>query len=81
MIHAMNAEEDGSVIGYMCATDWECEIGAASGGNTIFPCLEDAQERLRCAKGCGIVEVAVTFRRIAAYGDGPVADTGPAPKD
>lgn len=28
-IHAMNAEDDGSVIGYMCATDWECEIGAA----------------------------------------------------
>ena len=78
VLTAMGAEEDGAVIGYMCATDWECEIGIASGGNRVFPSLEDALERLGCAKGCGVVEVEVRFRRVAAGGTGPIAPAAPA---
>ena len=75
-ILAMNAEEKGGpVIGYMCATDWECELGLASGGNTIFPSKEDAINRLKCAEGCGIVEVEVRFRRLVLAGKSPVAAT------
>lgn len=62
-IHSMNAEDDGTVIGYMCTTDWECELGAAQGGNTIFASMEDALETLNCARGCGIVEVRVRFSK------------------
>lgn len=72
-VHAMMAEDDGSVIGYMCATDWECELGAASGGNTIFPTLEDARKLLSCAESCGIVEVEVRYRKLVLQGNGECA--------
>jgi len=26
----------GTVIGYMCLIDWECEIGAAASGNIVL---------------------------------------------
>lgn len=68
MTQAMGAEEDGAVIGYMCAIDWECELGLASGGNRVFPSIEDARETLKCAEGCGIVEVEVRFRRVIDRG-------------
>lgn len=68
---AMNSNTDGSVTGFMCATDWECELGAASGGNRIFPSLEDAKENLKCASVCGIVEVRVTFVSQPMRGDWP----------
>lgn len=29
---AMFGDDNGVVTGYMCATDFECELGAASGG-------------------------------------------------
>lgn len=61
MVYAMNAEEDGSVVGYMCMTDFECELGAASGGNVIFPSVEDLKSRLRCWEGCGIVKVKIEY--------------------
>lgn len=68
MIDSMNAEEDGTVTGYMCAVDWECELGAAMGGNRVFPSLEDALESLKCGKVCGIVEVSVAFKSVALQG-------------
>ncbi len=73
-IHAMNAEEDGSVIGYMCATDWEFEIGAARGGNVIYASPEDAIESRRCIGGCGLVEVEVRFRRVVREGSEEQSD-------
>lgn len=42
MMESMNAEDDGSVVGYMCAVDWECELGSAPDGNKIFPSIQDA---------------------------------------
>lgn len=65
---AMGAEEDGSVIGYMCRTDFECEIGIASGGNVVYASAEDCKRSRRCTPACGIVEVAVTFRKIIEEG-------------
>jgi hypothetical protein len=41
---AMMGDEDGSVLGYMCLTDFEFEVGAASGGNRIFPSAEDLRQ-------------------------------------
>lgn len=52
------------VIGYMCLIDFECELGAALGGNTIYPDIEDCIERRKCTDHCGIVEVEVRARRI-----------------
>ena len=65
-VPAMNAGPDGSVTGYMCLTDWECEIGAASGGERVYPSIDDLLWHRRCAKSCGIVEVSVSFKRIVA---------------
>ena len=50
---------DGEVHGYMCLVDFECELGSASGGNTVYPSIEDCQKRRKCVLGCGIVKVAV----------------------
>lgn len=65
---ALWAEEDGSVIGYMCRTDWECELGAACRGNVVYPSIFDLKQNRTCYAGCGIVEVAVTLRRIVEPG-------------
>lgn len=58
---AIFAEEDGSVIGYMDKTDWECELGAASGGNVVYPSVEDLKRHAGCHESCGIVKVKVSF--------------------
>jgi hypothetical protein len=62
--YAMNAEDDGTVTGYMCLTDWECEIGAASGGTKVYPSINDIKRNRKCVDGCGIVEVSVAFKRV-----------------
>lgn len=52
--------EDGTIVeGYMCLVDYECELGGASGGNVVYPSLEDIRERRTCISECGIVKVAV----------------------
>lgn len=55
------AEGDGSVIGYMDKTDFECELGAASGGNVIYPSVEDLKRHVSCHQSCGVVSVRVSF--------------------
>jgi hypothetical protein len=56
---AMFGEVDGSVVGYMCLTDFEDELGGAQGGNTVFPSETDLRETRRCVAQCGIVKVQV----------------------
>lgn len=51
-------EEDG-VIGYMCLTDFECELGCAKGGNVVYPSERDLRETCRCIPQCGIAKVRV----------------------
>lgn len=63
--NAMWADEFGIVTGYMCLTDFECELGGASGGNCILPSLDDFKKaRPSCARECGIVEVKVYGVRV-----------------
>ena len=45
----------------MCKVDYECELGAAAGGNVVYPTVEDLKERRRCVDECGIVKVAVSL--------------------
>ena len=67
-IAAFNAEDDGTVTGYMCLIDWEFELGAASGGNCVYPSVDDLKRRHKCADDCGIVEVSVAFKRLVQPG-------------
>lgn len=66
-IYPMNRESDDEpfVVGYMDLTDFECELGAAAGGNLVFPSIEDCRRvNADCIDACGIVEVEVRFRRV-----------------
>ena len=56
--------DDDFVIGYMDLIDFECELGCASDGNTVYPTIEDLKQARPCVEQCGIVEVEVRFRRI-----------------
>jgi hypothetical protein len=67
-IRSMNANEDGSVTGYMCAIDWECELGAASDGNRVYPSVEALKHGHKCWEDCGIVEVRVFFAALHTEG-------------
>lgn len=58
------AEDDGSVIGYMCGTDWSCELGGAEDGNRVYPSVEAAKKHSGCWHECGIVEVRVLFSKV-----------------
>lgn len=58
------ADKSDSVVGYMCLTDFEFELGSASGGNSVYPSVSDIKAMRRCVASCGIVEVEVRFRRI-----------------
>ena len=50
---------DGGVIGYMCLVDLECELGAAKGGNIVYPSENDLRENRKCVDQCGIAKVRV----------------------
>lgn len=52
------------VTGYMCKTDFDCELGSAMRGNVVYPSVEDLKRSKMCTDECGIVEVMVTRRRI-----------------
>ncbi len=65
----MNRENDENyVIGYMCRVDWDCELGGAMGGNTIYCDIKDLKEHRKCWKSCGIVEVKVYFSKLVEQG-------------
>jgi hypothetical protein len=64
----MPSEIDDEVIGYMCRIDWEFEIGNASDGNKIYPCIDSLKKGHPCASECGIVEVVVRFSKMIELG-------------
>ena len=66
MLIPMGRENDGDkhVTAYMCLIDFECELGLASGGNRVYPSIEDIREHSKCVGGCGIVEVEVRATRV-----------------
>lgn len=53
-----------NIEGYMCKTDFDYELGNASGGNVIYPSLENLQNHRRCWKTCGVVRVSVKFEEV-----------------
>lgn len=58
-------KQDDFVVGYMDLTDFQYELGMASGGNKVFPSIEDCRANNGgCIEACGIVEVEVRARRI-----------------
>jgi hypothetical protein len=61
-----NTTDEPVVSGFMCMIDWECELGMASGGNIIYPSVEDHKRCHPCWEECGIVEVEVRFKRIVS---------------
>ena len=54
--------------GYMCKVDWDWEIGAALGGNKIYPSLEDLKENHKCWEECGVVKVKVSLEEVVHKG-------------
>jgi hypothetical protein len=62
---------EGRVLGYMCRTDFECELGQAEDGSRIYPSVECLKDHLKCWVQCGIVEVVVKGVRVV------VEDTDP----
>ena len=48
-----------SAIGYMCKTDFDCELGEASGYCRVYTRLSELRAECKCAAQCGIVEVRV----------------------
>ena len=57
-------EKGHSVIGYMCLTDFECELGSAMGGNVVYPSERDLRKHCKCIPQCGIAKVRVVGLKI-----------------
>lgn len=56
------------VVGYMCKTDFDHELGVASDGNKVFPSIETLRKHLRCVDECGIVKVEVRLVQVVEQG-------------
>ena len=57
---------------YMCQTDFECELGAASDGVRVYPSIEALQKHQTCTldgNGCGIVAVSVELIKVEKESD------------
>lgn len=55
--------------GYMDKTDFEHEVGAALGGNRIFPSIADLVANKKCVTSCGIVRVKVELDEVLLGSD------------
>jgi hypothetical protein len=53
---------------YMCATDYEYELGMAAGGTGIYASVSDLKATRKCVSECGIVAVRVEFVRVVEPG-------------
>jgi cell division protein FtsX len=51
-------------IGYMDAVDFHHELECASGGNKIYPSVDDLKSYSKCWDECGIVEVEIKLIRV-----------------
>ena len=60
--------------GYMCKIDFDCELGAASGGNHVYPSIGDLRDNRGCIALDNIVEVDV--REVKVVLDPPPDDGG-----
>ena len=53
---------------YMCATDYEHELGEASGGTGVYASVADLKASRPCVAECGIVAVRVELVRHIEHG-------------
>lgn len=53
-----------TVRGFMCKTDWDCEIGAAPNGTKIYYSEVDLRHHRSCVRECGIVEVETRLVKV-----------------
>ena len=60
----MTEDDEGVTLGYMDLTDFECELGMASGGSLVYNSAEEVLSYRKCAIECGVVEVEIRFRRV-----------------
>jgi len=64
-----NSDEDGVITVYMDKVDFDYEVGAALGGNKVFPSIKDLEKNKPCTKECGIVEVEIRLKRVIRESD------------
>lgn len=59
--------------GYMCATDFDFELGVnMTGPDTypkIYPSLEEIKRHRKCVEECGIVKVKIEFMETVEKGE------------
>lgn len=65
----MWGDDNGVVVAYMDKVDWDYEVGGASGGNKVYPSIDDLELCKPCVASCGIVEVELKLRRIIEESD------------
>lgn len=53
-----------SIVGYMCKTDFDYELGEATDGNKIFPSVAELKMFNKCWKSCGIVKVETRLVKV-----------------
>lgn len=53
------------VKGFVCEIAWDHELGEDNQGTTIYPSVETLKRHHAIWEECGIVEVEVTFVRVA----------------
>lgn len=56
--------KENSRIGYMCATDFDFEVGEAPGGIQIYRSKEDALAHRSCIRSCGLVKVKIMLEKV-----------------
>lgn len=54
--------------GFMCKVDFDLELGAAVGGNSVYGSAEDARKHRQCIDECGLVEVEVRLKQVVQEG-------------
>ena len=54
---------------YLCSVDFDHEIGEASGGNTVYPSLDNLKELVPCWESCGVIKAIVIFDSLVVKGD------------
>lgn len=59
-----------SRTGFMCLTDFQHELGEASGGISVYADEDDLKKHRNCWKGCGILKVEVVAAIAAGKGEG-----------
>ncbi|AAW59789.1 hypothetical protein GOX2725 (plasmid) [Gluconobacter oxydans 621H] len=54
----------GMTTGYMCKTDYDHELGEATGGVRVYASLADLKAAQPCVETCGIVQVGIRFLKL-----------------